>query len=208
MSSRGIPDRIFSNVEFDRRAEVDHILTHHYPQAKEAILMLEIYSGKRSTRAVYELRDTLDHLSVALDLRTSPADARRHIAECHTHLRRAAVEPYEWLAERQFLKIEKIVTKGKWLYRILFLEAPSGSDLMVELREIGMLIREGRIAKGSGESLKHMKEASLKADDLLDRLKPKQLNDRFFDLVLATVTLVLGAILGVVATELYHHWYG
>src|SRR6266436_5232631 len=93
---------IFSNEEFDRLAAAKEVLTEYYPHAKEAILSLEVYSRKRSQRAVYELRDTLDHLSIALASSTSPAEARRHLAECHTHLRRAAIEPYEWLAERKF----------------------------------------------------------------------------------------------------------
>ena len=202
------PDTVFSNEEFDRKSEVDLILTEFYPQAKEAILMLEIYSGKRSTRAIYELRDTLDHLSVALNINTKPSEARRHFAECRTHLRRSAVEPYEWLAERQFLKIAKIVVKGRWFYKILWLEPPRGADLMVDLKDLGKTIKKGRMAKGSDESLAFMREANEKADALLAKIKPKEINDRMFDIALSTISLFLGAVLGVVATELYGYLTG
>jgi len=195
MWSEGCPDEIFSNDEFDRKAEALRVLTEYYPHAKEAILMLEVFSGKRSTRAVYELRDTLDHISIALNSSTKPSEARRHFAECFTHLRRAAIEPYEWLAERKFLKIEKIVVKGKFIYKLLWLEPPTGPDMVADLKEIGEKIIAGRIAKGTKESLKHMQEANEKAEALLTRLRPKEINDRIFNIVLSTVFLILGIVL-------------
>ena len=68
-----VSDELCSNEEFDRCAEVRKILSEDYPRAKEAILKLEVYLGKRSERAVYELRDTFDHIATALNAATPPS---------------------------------------------------------------------------------------------------------------------------------------
>lgn len=45
------------------------ILTEQYmPYVKEAILWLEVYSGERSKRSIYELRDALDHIAIAVQI--------------------------------------------------------------------------------------------------------------------------------------------
>jgi len=196
MWSKNCPDEIFSDEEFDRQAEALRVLTEYYPHAKRAIIMLEIYSKKRSTRAVYELRDTFDHVSIALSEETPPAEARRHFAECFTHLRRAAVEPYEWLAERRFLEIEKILVKGKWLYWLLFLTPPAGTTFASDLRDIATLIIDGRNSKGTKESLTHMQQAVEKSTELLDQLKPREINDRIYAIVLLVIGAALSPIMG------------
>ena len=42
------------------------LIRDEYPLAKQAVIELEVFSGSRSKKAVYELRDFLDHLSEML----------------------------------------------------------------------------------------------------------------------------------------------
>ena len=200
----GNDGELFTNDEFDRIGSAKTVLTEYYPYAKEAILALEVLSRKRSERAVYELRDTLDHIAIALRNETSPADARRHFAECHTHLRRAAIEPYEWLAEKKFLEIESISIKGKWIYRMLFIRKPYGHEMIEELGIIAKEIIAGRNSKGTMESLSHMREACRIADDTLKKLRPKEFSERLFSVVLSVIFLVAGIVLTISAEELVH----
>ncbi|PYJ80057.1 MAG: hypothetical protein DME22_24540 [Verrucomicrobia bacterium] len=194
--------QIDDNSEFDRLAEVRAILTDDYPHAKRAIYTLEVFSRKRSRRAVYELRDTLDHLSIALNANTSPAEARRHMHECKTHLRRAAVEPFEWLAERKTLQIEKMAVRGRWLYALLCLQKPDlkpeGTDLIIELKAIAQKIVEGRITKATAASVKHMEDALRMADALMEKLKPKQFYDRLYSLLLFLAGTIFALLLRLV----------
>lgn len=182
---------LFPNEEFDRLEAAKEVLTNHYPHAKTAILSLEMMAKKRSERAVYELRDTLDHISIALSPETTPCEARRHFAECHTHLRRSAVEPYEWMAEKTFLEIEKIAIKGKLLYRLLLLKPPEGHQVIDDLRIIAERITEGRVTKGTAASVLLMKEACKLATESLKKWKPKEYHDRVYHLCLAGVFFFL-----------------
>jgi hypothetical protein len=202
--SKEIANALFPNDEFDRKAETIKILTEYYPHAKQAILMLEVYSKTRSKRAVYELRDTFDHISIALnDAEVPPAEARRHFAECFTHLRRAAIEPYEWLAERKFLEIERILVNGYWLYKLLGLAPPSATNLMEDLKKIANTIVEGRVAKGTQDCLDLMKSANEQAEDLLSKLRPKDFNDRIFHILLGLVMVAGGFLLD----RAWIHWF-
>jgi len=201
----GGDEELFSNEEFDRLQSVRTVLTEYYPHAKEAILALEVLSRKRSERAVYELRDTLDHISIALRSETSPADAKRHLAECHTHLRRAAIEPYEWMAEKKFLEIESLSVKGKWVYRFLCIRKPDGYEMVDDLGGIAKEIIAGRNSKGASESLTHMREAVRLADASLKRLRPKEFSERLYGLGLAAIFTVVGVVLTLLA-EAAVHW--
>jgi hypothetical protein len=190
-------DHVFSNEEFDRNAAVQKILVEDYPHAKRAIYTLEVFIRKRSKRSIYELRDTLDHLSIALLPETTPAEARRHLAECQTHLRRASIEPFEYVAEKKVLQIEKIGIRGRWLHKFLMIRSEislDGNDLIDGVRAISQQIVEGRICKATSKSLDHMKAAVVLADDLLSKIKPKQFYDRLY----ATCLCLFGALLGFV----------
>jgi len=202
----GENDSLFSNDEFDRLAEAKEVLTKHYPYAKEAILSLEVYSKKRSQRAVYELRDTLDHISIALTETTSAAEARRHFAECHTHLRRAAIEPFEWLAEHKFLEIERLAVRGRWIYRLVLLRPPDGYEVVKELEKIAGQIVKGRTAKGTAPSVKMMREACEMASVCLERLKPLEFHNRVFHVALAVIFTLLGIPLTLLAEFLLRHF--
>lgn len=204
----GENDGVFSNEEFDRVKAVVEVLTEYYPFAKEAILSLEVYSKKRSQRAVYELRDTLDHLSIAVAESTSPAEARRHIAECHTHLRRAAIEPFEWLAEHKFLEIERIAVKGRWIYRLVMIRPPEGYEVITELGKIAAQIVKGRVAKGTAESVGLMRQATEMATECLEKLKPKEFHDRLYHLALCVGGLIIGIPITIAGEHLWAHFFG
>jgi hypothetical protein len=186
------------NTEFDRIAAVQQILLVDYPLAKTSIYTLEVFIKTKSRRAVYEVRDMVDHLAIALAGETTPREARLHLAEAKTHLRRAAIEPYEWMAEKKVLQIEKIAIKGRWLHKFLLVRseiALDGNDLIDGLKKISQTIIDGRVCKATEKSLDHMKEALRLADELLKKTNPKQFNDRVFSMCLCLVGIFVGLIL-------------
>ncbi len=200
---------LVSDSEFDRSLEVSKILTEDYPKAKAAILKLEVYTGKRSERAVYELRDTFDHIASALNPETTPAAARGHLLECRTHLRRAMVEPIEYLAEAILIEIEALMKK-KWRLDLLCLPFPDRHALDAQMRPIADAIVEGRRTKGSEESLTHMDRALELAtalrDDLLKKAKPDKWHDRMFALRTLAVGVVVGGLFGLGLKIGYDRW--
>jgi len=207
-SNEGQADAVFPNEEFDRQAEVVRVLSEYYPHAKEAILSLEVFSKKRSQRAVYELRDTLDHLSISVLDATSPSEARRHLAECQTHLRRAAVEPFEWLAEHKFLEIERVAVRGRWIYRLVLLRPPESYEVVNELGKIASKIVKGRVAKGTSASVQLMREACEMGTECLEKLKPKEFHERVFNVLIGAVFLILGVPLTFAAEALWKYLLG
>jgi hypothetical protein len=197
-------DDLISNEEFDRSAAASKILTEDYPLAKNSIYTIEVFMRQKSRRAVYELRDMVDHVSIALANTTTPREARFHLAEAKTHLRRAAIEPYEWMAEKKVLQIEKIAIKGRWLHKFLMVRseiALDGNDLVDGLREISQLIIDGRVCKATSKSLEYMSEALTKADALLIKVNPKQFHDRVF----TACGWVCGGIIGLIIRNLYEY---
>ncbi len=194
---------LFSDGKFDCPREIAEILVNDYPHAQRAIISLEVLAKTRSRRAVYELRDSLTHLAIAARPGLSNAEARRHLSECRTHFRRAAVEPFEYVAETQFLKIEKIAVRCNWVYTILCLPKPDGIQIIKELREIHDEIIAGRLGKATGESVQHMEKAARMATDLFDRIKPKQFYDRLYSVALLVVGAVGGQVLGIIFRRIF-----
>ncbi|MBM3334367.1 hypothetical protein FJY63_06875 [Candidatus Sumerlaeota bacterium] len=64
---------------------------------------------RRSRKAVYELRDFLDHLARVFSPEVAPEEAEKHVHEMRTHLRRCAVEPLEYQAEKNFVRVDQYV---------------------------------------------------------------------------------------------------
>ena len=99
--NQGVEDEI-QKKELQEKA-LDLLCTT-YLEVKGIVASLEAYMRKRSSKAVYELRDFLDHLALIQKQEISLADCLHHYEECCTHLRRAIVEPLEYMAERQLLR--------------------------------------------------------------------------------------------------------
>ena len=71
----------------DIRQEALEILRVDYPQVKEGMCRLEVFMRAKSEKAVYELRDFLDHLAGLFREDVTLEEATKHIHECRTHLR-------------------------------------------------------------------------------------------------------------------------
>ncbi len=171
------------------------VLQTEYPIAKDAIYKLEIFLRARSKRAVYELRDAFDHIAMIYSSDTSLDEAREHLAEVRTHLRRASVEPMEYLVERTWLKADRILTNGFWWWPLLLLKKPSPADIVALNRqqtELGSLLAQGRQKKAMRAALPLLNEALDGAQDVLDRLRPKELRSRLFAVALSVIVLIVG----------------
>lgn len=189
---------LFSDQEFDRLSYMVSILTEDVPVAKRAILQLETRSKKRSERAIFEMRDALDHLSSGLQDGTSHADARRHFSECLVHMRRAIVEPLEWCAERKLLDLETIVMGKGFLNRILGIEEDcqmKGTDFLENMKEIADEIVKGRLSKSTSLCCDHMHMACKLTDGALGEMRPKQKNARVFSVAVFIIGVILSTLL-------------
>jgi hypothetical protein len=171
------------------------ILTEQYmPYAKEAILWLETYSGERSKRCVYELRDTLDHIAIAVQSGISEEKALKNLNAAEEHLRRAVVEPAEWIALEELRRLLKIKFRGFWWWKLFFLKPPNSIEFNKKIYEAQELISQGRYYKGISlkDSYENFKKAYIMLHRLLDEAKPAELDSRIF----ACALVFLGAILG------------
>jgi len=159
------------NIE-DIRCEALEILRVDYPKIKHGIYRLEVFMQTKSRKAVYELRDFLDHLAALFQEDITVEAAKKHIYECRTHLRRCAVEPLEYLAERRFVKLDRY---ARWCARIpfAFRDNPlSKPEFFQRMKEAKEFIAEGRCVKTEGEACELMDKAFEIVTDLLEQVKP------------------------------------
>lgn len=165
---------------------------------KEAILWLEVHTGEKSKRSIYELKDALDHLAVALEPDVPDETADKYLNAASEHLRRAAVEPAEWLALEELQKLLKIRRKGFWWWRIFLLKPPTSKEFDKRISEGQDLIAKGRHFKALSleKSYNNLKTAYITFRKLSNEMQPAELYSRIFALLLALVFFVLGVAFG------------
>jgi len=171
------------------------ILTEQYfPYVKEAVLWLEVYSGEKSKRAVYELRDALDHIAISVQSGISEEKAIKSLDAAEEHFRRAVVEPAEWIALEELRRLLKIKTKGFWWWKLFLLRAPDSKQFNDKIYKAQELIAQGRQYKGISlkDSYDNFKKAYLLLHQLLDDVRPAELNSRIFDVILVFFGIIIG----------------
>ena len=181
----------------DIRREALEMLRVDYPKVKEGMYRLEVFMQTKSKKAVYELRDFLDHLAALFQENIAVEDATKHLYECRTHLRRCAVEPLEYMAEKRFVQLDHY---ARWCTRIpfVFRKNPlSKPEFFQKMKEAKRLIAEGRITKTEGRACEHMDKAFEIVTDLLTQIKP--LGYLVQGLLWIIVTFLGGLLIGVAA---------
>lgn len=119
-----------------------------YMLSKESILYLEVVSGSKSKRAIYELRDMLDHFMMLLAKDISEEKAAAHIVAIEEHLKRTALVPLEWIA---LVKFHKALRKLWWGEKLLFFAVDKRSRIKEQQQKIlkvQTLISEARKLEG------------------------------------------------------------
>lgn len=156
----------------DIRQNAEEILRTDYQTAKKAILRLEVFRRTKSKKAIYELRDFLDHYASIFKSDIAPDMAEKHLHECRTHLRRAAVEPLEYMAEKCFVKLDAY---ARFLGRIPIPSRPNpfaDRAFFEQMHKMKVLIADGRMVKTEGEACKLMDEAYSIGAELLAKVTP------------------------------------
>ncbi len=158
----------------DIRREALEILRTEYPKVKAGVLRLEVFMQTRSKKAVYELRDFLDHFALLFQDDVTIDDAIKHVRECRTHLRRCAVEPLEYMAEKRFVKLDRY---ARWCARVPFVFGFRGNpvskpEFFQKMKEAKQHIINGRIVKTEGHACEHMEMAFEIVTDLLEQISP------------------------------------
>jgi len=154
------------------RQEALEILRKDYPKIKDGIFRLEVFMRQKSRKAVYELRDFLDHLCALHRDDISLEDAQKHLYECHTHLRRCAVEPLEYMAEKRFVQLDRY---ARWFAMVpfIFRDNPLAKpEFFQKMKEAKGLIAEGRIVKTEGRACELMDQAFGIVTDLMSQVEP------------------------------------
>ncbi|MDP2922734.1 MAG: hypothetical protein Q8O30_03310 [Candidatus Omnitrophota bacterium] len=174
------------------------ILREQYiPYVKEAIIWLEVYSRERSQRAIYELKDALDHIAIASQSTTSPEEALKSLNAVEEHFRRAAVEPIEWIALEELMKLLKIKQRGLWWWKLFLLKPLDSKEFDEKIFKGQALIVKGRHFKGISiaNAYDSFKEAYTIFHELLKEIRPAELNGRIFAIVFGLACLILGGII-------------
>jgi len=181
----------------DIRNEALKLLREDYPQIKVGMCRLEVFMRAKSKKAVYELRDFLDHLASLFRDDITIEDAKKDLYECRTHLRRCAVEPLEYMAEKRFVKLDRY---ARWFacIPIVFRDNPlSKPEFFQRMQEAKQLLVEGRRAKTEGSACGFMNDAFAIVTDLLGQIDPlKYLLQGLFWLL----TTFTGAVLATLVT--------
>ena len=172
------------------------IIKEDYPYVKNSIIELEVYTGELSKRSVYELKDALDHLFLVVSDETSEEDALKSIDAIQEHLRRAAVEPIECIAEQEKIKLLKMQKRGFWWWKLFFLKSPTTEEFVKDIYKGNDYLIEGRKNKGISikDSVENMKAAYKTFNTLRQKLQPAELNSRIFYVLLGLLFFVLGCI--------------
>lgn len=160
----------------DIRREAIEIIRTDYPKIKAGMFRLEVFMHARSKKAVYELRDFLDHFAALFQDGIALEEATKHLFECRTHLRRCTVEPLEYMAEKGFVRLDRY---SRWSARIPFLFAfrdnpVSKPEFFQRMKEAKEHIANGRHVKTEGQACEHMESAVEIVTDLLEQLKPSR----------------------------------
>ncbi|MCK4793745.1 MAG: hypothetical protein KAV87_59000 [Desulfobacteraceae bacterium] len=184
---------------------IQHILKlfreQYIPHVKEAILWLEVFSGERSKRSVYELKDALDHIAIALHPDTTEEKAEKSLNAVEEHFRRAAVEPAEWIALEELQKLLKIKKRGFWWWRLFFLKPPDSKEFDKKVFEGQEFVIKGREFKAISlaKSYGNFKKAYVTFRGLLRDIQPTELYSRIF----AFILFVLGVIACIVTQLIF-----
>jgi hypothetical protein len=153
-------------LEEAREAAI-RLLREDYPLAKKAIIELEVFTNSRSKKAVYEIRDFTDHVSEVFADNQSADEAKKHLDEAKTHLRRCIVEPMEYQAERQWLKVHRY-------YRFALFQIPvlGVTNAHTRLMQAKLKIIEGRQQKTHRDAYETFKESFQITCELADAVHP------------------------------------
>ncbi|MEW6095297.1 MAG: hypothetical protein AB1567_02045 [bacterium] len=137
-------------------------------------------------------------MSKSFSHQLSPEEQDNELICAFEHLKRAAVEPLEFVVEERMSRIDK---KRRFILfsKLLLVKTPSKKEINDKVEEIKTHVRSGRLQKGlSGnlqECLNHFKIAHKKVIELEETLSPAILNDRIFQVILLILGLIIGSIL-------------
>ena len=183
------------------REEALDILREDYPRAKESMCRLEVFMRTKSKKAVYELRDFLDHLAAIFYSDDIPPDeAEKHVHECRTHLRRCSVEPLEYMAEKGFVELDEAAQRIQ-RYPFLLSDNPFiKPNFLHRMRDAKACIAKGRVVKTDGEACQWMDKAFWIVEELKAEVEPtKALERAWFKAARWAAVIFAGGILTALA---------
>ena len=182
-------------LDDDLLREFQQIVIRWYPIARRSLLYYETEEGRRSTEAITEIRDVVDHFYQAAT-KTTPEEARHHLRLLEDHLRTAAVEPLEHAVEQRLVRVLRLRRRaGRWrrvmVWPLLGLRPPSAQFVLEKEEQVKAHIREGRSLKASIDTAQQAVDEFRSAHGLLVDIEGlyhgSEVGSRAYTLVVAVV---------------------
>jgi tetratricopeptide (TPR) repeat protein len=188
------------DLDGDLLQELADILRKIYPFARESAIEFEVSMRKHHFGATTDLRDALDHIAMFFKEESSREDKREHLTNVKEHLRRAAVEPQQYMVEKKILELEGRLKVLKYGWLLLVRSSISIEEAENALKMAIEYLEKGRSLKGHEnfeEAISCFKQANKILQETLDHIpETKVLQDRLFSIALAVAMLILGVVLG------------
>ncbi len=125
------------------------LLDKPYKRAKLGILNLESKSKKYSFSQILQLRDALDHISIALVEHSGEKEKQlKSLDLAEDHLRRASIESIEILVTELFFSMLGLLEKPRIYYKFAFCPLPEKYKIDAQLKKIEYHLKRGRQLKG------------------------------------------------------------
>jgi len=183
----------------NRSDKVARVIVETYPCVKDAVLRLEVFVGHRSRRSVYEMRDALDHIYECLNPAVPDDEAEKNVHDAEDHLRRAAVEPAEYIAEENLRVLNETIKKRRGILGSLFIHPraiPPAIRRSVNEGKVKLL--ECRKLKAQRKTLPQAVDAALAAaaafEDASHVLGPQHISAVKVAIVFGAIGSVIGGV--------------
>lgn len=188
------------DLDDDLLQELAEILRKIYPLARESTIEFEVSMRKHHFGATTDLRDALDHIAMFFREESSRKDKQEHLINVKEHLRRAAVEPAQYMVEKKIMELEEKMAVLKYGRFLLVKSDISTEEADNALKMAIEYLEKGRSCKGHEsfeEAINCFKQANRILQETIDRIpETNVLQERLFSVALAIVMLILGIILG------------
>ena len=183
----------------NRSDKVARVILKTYPCVKDAVLRLEVFVGHRSRRSVYELRDALDHIYECLNPAVPEDEAQENVHDAEDHLRRAAVEPAEYIAEENLRVLNETIKKRRGILGRLFIHPRAiPPAIRRSVNEGKMKLLECRKLKAQTKTLSQAVDAALGAaaafEDARHVLGPQQISAIKVAIISGTIGSIIGGV--------------
>lgn len=171
------------------------VLNGYYEHARAGIIDMETQNLETTYLGIREIRDAFDHIYLAF----CGGNVDDHFNSAEEHLRRAAVESYEYIVEEKLMELLPIFDKP-FIYKLAFLKTPlNRTELRKKKEIIKENLREGRRLKANKQTWEEALDKFIEASDVLSEIEKKlphkhEVYYRLYMIFIPIIMFILGLI--------------